>query len=330
MDVENRKSLITMKAAVRSDYGSPGVLKITEAELPVPGDNEILIRVHAATVSRTDCGILWGRPLPVRFFTGLRKPRLQITGCDFAGEVAEKGKKVKAFSKGDRVMGFSGIVPCGSHAQYLVIDENKPIRIPASLNYETAAACLEGAFYANCCINSLLPVVRKKVLVNGATGAIGSAAVQLLKYHGAEVTVVCAGENFPLMKFFGADRMIDYEKEDFTKDTGSYDVVVDAVGKSSFMKCKRILKKNGIYTSSEGFINLLLRLLTKITGGKKVMFSLPKDLQPGLHFITDLAAQGKFHPVIDRKYSLETITDAYEYVASGEKIGNVILHLDQV
>jgi NADPH:quinone reductase-like Zn-dependent oxidoreductase len=327
MDVENRKPLI-MKAAVRSNYGSPGVLKITEVELPVPGDNEILIRVHAATVSRTDCGILWGKPFPVRFFTGLRKPKTQITGCDFAGEVAETGKKVQAFCKGDRVMGFSGTVPCGSHAQYLAIDENKPVRIPAGLSYETAAACLEGAFYANCAISHLLPVKGKNVLVNGATGAIGSASIQLLKYHGAHVTAVCAGENFPLIKFFWADRLIDYEKEDFTKGDLSYDIIIDAVGKSSFLKCKRILKKNGIYTSSDGFINFFLRLLTRITGGKKVLFSIPKNLHEGLHFITDLAAQGKFHPVIDRRYSLETITDAYEYVASGEKIGSVLLNLE--
>jgi NADPH:quinone reductase-like Zn-dependent oxidoreductase len=316
-----------MKAAVRSSYGSPEVLKIKELELPVPGDNEILIRVHAATISRTDCGILLGRPFPLRLFTGLHKPKSQITGCDFAGEVAETGKKVKAFSKGDRVMGFSGMVPCGSHAQYLVIDENKPIRIPANLSYEIAAACMEGAFYANCGINNLLPVKGKDVLVNGATGAIGSATVQLLKYHGAHVTAVCAGENFPLVKFFRADRMIDYEKQDFTKETNNYDIIIDAVGKSSFSKCKKLLKANGVYTSTDGFINIFLALMTKLTGGKKVLFSPPKDLQAGLTFITDLAAQGKFHPVIDRRYSIEFISDAYEYVASGKKVGSVILDM---
>lgn len=316
-----------MKAAVRSKYGSPNVLKITEMELPVPGDNEVLVRVHASTVSRTDCGILSGRPYPVRLFTGLFHPRSQMTGCDYAGEIAETGKLVKAFRKGDRVMGFSGLKPCGSHAQYFVTDENKPVRIPASLDYETAAACMEGAFYANCMVNLLLPVSGKKILVYGATGAIGSAFVQILKYYGAEVTAVCAGENFPLLKFFGPDHLIDYQREDFTKLPRDYDVIIDAVGKTSFARCSKRLKKNGVYCSSDGFINLWLAMLTRITGGKKVLLSIPKDLPQGLEFITGLAAEGKFHPVIDRKYSLETITDAYEYVASGEKIGSVMLDM---
>jgi NADPH:quinone reductase-like Zn-dependent oxidoreductase len=317
-----------MKAAVRSKYGSPDILKISEIELPVPGDNEVLIRVHASTVSRTDCGILWGKPLPVRIFTGLLKPKSSLTGCDFAGEIAETGKNVKGFRKGDRVMGFSGLIPCGCHAQYFSIDENKPVRIPDNLSYETAAACMEGAFYANCTVNMLLPIAGKNILVNGATGAIGSAFVQLLKFHGANVTAVCAAENFPLITFFGPDRMIDYESEDFTRDKNQYDIIIDAVGKSSFMKCKRILTKNGIYTSTDGFINLIHRLITKYTAGKKVMFAFPKNLHQGLLFITDLAAQGKFHPIIDRKYSIENICEAYEYVASGKKIGNVILNME--
>lgn len=318
-----------MKAAVRSKYGSPEVLSIKEFEIPTPKDNEVLIKVYATTVNRTDCGILWARPFLMRFFTGLLKPKLAITGTDFAGQIEAVGSTVTSFKTGEKVMGFCGIQGCGSHAQYLTLPESKAIKatviIPDNLTYEEAAACLEGAFYAASGLNILKPKAGQKALVNGATGAIGSSYVQFLKYYGVYITAVCSGENIELVKSLGADKLIDFRTEDFTKDNEQYDFVFDAVGKSSFAKCKPLLKKNGIYTSSDGFINVFLALTTRIVGGKRVVFFPPKNITDGLSFIKELVEKGDFKPVIDRKYLIDKIAEAYTYVASGQKIGNVII-----
>jgi len=321
-----------MKAAIRSKYGLPGDLRIQELEIPTPKDDEVLIRVHATTVNRSDCHVLSGRPFFMRLFTGLFKPQSSIIGTDFTGEIAATGSGVQSFKAGDKIMGFGGAFSCGSHAQYFILPERKAAKaivpLPVNKTYDEAAACLEGAFYAASVIMGLKPTAGQKALVFGATGAIGSSYVQFLKYYGTSTTAVCGGENEALVRSLGADKVIDYKKDDFTKDRERYDFVFDAIGKSSFIKCKKLLRKKGIYTSSNGAINLLWVLITPLFGGKKVAFPVPKSIKAALIFIKDLVEKGNFKPVIDRKYPLEKIAEAYEYVASGQKIGNVIITMD--
>ncbi|HTE11404.1 MAG TPA: NAD(P)-dependent alcohol dehydrogenase [Chitinophagaceae bacterium] len=316
-----------MKAAVRSTYGLPGDLRIQELPIPKPKDDELLIRVYAASVNRSDCHTLSGRPFIMRLFTGLFKPRSPITGSDFAGKIEAVGSAVQSFKPGDEVMGFGGGFGCGSHAQYFILPETKRIVLmPGNISYEQAAACLEGTYYAAMGIFQLKPKAGQKALVYGATGAIGSAYTQFLKYYGVYVTAVCSGENSELVRSWGADKIIDYKTEDFTKDKEQYDFVIDAVGKSSFIKCKSLLKKNGVYAPSGGFENLFLVLAGPLLGGKKVLF--PKDTKGTLGFIKELIEKGKFKPVIDRKYPLDRIAEAFTYVATGQKIGNVIITMN--
>lgn len=321
-----------MKAAVRTKYGLPGDLSIKELEIPTPAENEVLIKVYATTANRSDCHVLSGKPLFMHLFTGLFKPRASIIGSDFTGRVEAVGLTVRAFKPGDKIMGFGGVFGCGSHAQYFVLPETKAIEYmvlkPDNLDYEQAAACLEGTFYAASCINQLKPKAGQKALVYGATGAIGSAYVQFFKYYGVYVTAVCAGENTELVRSLGADKIIDYKTQDFTKDNEQYDYVFDAVGKTNFFKCKSLLNKKGMFSSSAGLGNVFLALVTPLFGGKKVLFQAPKDISGELNFIKRLVEKGKFKPVIDRKYPLEKIAEAFTYVASGQKIGNVIITMD--
>ena len=321
-----------MKAAVRFKYGLPGDLSIKELDIPTPKDDEVLIRVHASTVNRSDCHVLSGKPFFMRLFTGLFKPRASIIGTDFAGQIEAVGSTVQSFKAGDKIMGFGGGLGCGSHAQYFILPEVKAkkvmIMMPPSITYDEAAACLEGAFYAAAQINPLKPKPGQKALVYRATGAIGTSYVQFLKYYGVYITAVCRDENRELISSLGADKVIDYTKEDFTKDGERYDFIFDAVGKSNFLKCKRLLKKKGMYTSSGGVENFLLLLITPLFGGKKVVFKFAVSITAELNFIKGLIEKGNFRPVIDRKYPLDQIAEAYRYVATGQKIGNVIITMD--
>ena len=321
-----------MKTEFRTTYGSSEVLSIKNVEIPEPKENEVLIRVFATTVNRSDCHVLTGKPFFMRFFTGLVKPKSPVTGCDFAGQVEAIGKDVRSFKVGDKVMGFGGGFGCGSHAEYFVLPESKmqkaTVTIPENLNYEEAAACCEGAFYAAIGIKHLKPAAGQKALVYGATGAIGNAHLQFLKFYGLYVTAVCRGEHAALVRSLGADKVIDYTVEDFTKDNDKYDFVFDSVGKSSFLKCKRLMKENGIFASSGGFENLFWALVTPILGGKKVAFFSPKDTQGVMSFIKDLAEKGKFKPLMDRTYSLDQIAEAYQYVMTGQKVGNVVIKMN--
>jgi NADPH:quinone reductase-like Zn-dependent oxidoreductase len=322
-----------MKIAFRAKYGPPDVLTVKEIETPVPKDNELLIKVYAATVNRSDYHILTGKPLFMRLFIGLFKPKLATTGTDFAGQIEAIGNNVTSFKIGDRIMGFDGgLFGIQSHAQYLLLEETKArkmiVNIPGNSLYEEAAACLEGAFYAAAQINPLKPMRGQKALVYGATGAIGSSYVQFLKFYGVYTTAVCRLENKELVTSLGADKIIDYTREDFTEDTERYDFVFDAIGKSSFFKCKKLLKKKGGYTSSGGGINILLLMITPLFGGKRVFFSFPRAIATQLKFITDLVERGSFRPVIDRVYPLDEIAEAYRYVATGQKIGNVVIKMD--
>lgn len=313
-----------MKAAVHVQYGQPEVISIQEVATPTPRDNEILVKVFATTVNRTDCHILWGKPLFMRLYTGLFKPRLKITGTDFAGQVEATGKNVTRFKVGDRVMGFE-FWGLQSHAQYFTLRETKDmIVIPENISYEHAIACIEGGFYALNVIQKMKPGAGQNALVHGATGAIGSSMVQFFKFYGVSVTAVCRGENSELLRSIGADKIIDYKTEDFTKDKERYDFIFDAADKCSFSQCKHLLKKKGMYSSS-GAPDLLRLLTTSLAGGKKVVFTPPKDLKACLLFITGLMEKGNFKPVIDRKYPIDKIAEAFEYVGSGQKIGNVLL-----
>ncbi len=319
-----------MKAAIRTQYGSPNVLSVQEVDQPQPNDNEILVRVQATTVNRTDCGILSGRPAVIRLFTGLMKPKLVTTGTDFAGEVQAVGNSVSRFKVGDKVWGFNDNgLP--THAEYLAIAEDQPIAIiPEEVTYEQAAASAEGAHYAYNFINKVDLQAGSKVMLNGATGAIGSAALQFLKYTEAYVTATANTKNIELIKSLGADRVINYEQEDFTQDDDQYDFVFDAVGKSTFGRCRSLLKLGGIYISSElgpGAQNPFLALVTPLMGGKKVKFPVPLNIPRSLNFISELLEANKFRPIIDRTYSLDQIQEAFRYVASGQKTGNVVISL---
>jgi NADPH:quinone reductase-like Zn-dependent oxidoreductase len=317
-----------MKAMVSARYGSPDIVQLREVPKPTPGDDEVLVKIHATTVNRTDCGFLRGKPLFVRFVSGLSRPRRTILGNEFAGEIEAVGKDVRSFANGDRVFGYSG-VRFGGHAEYMTMSEQGMMTIiPANMTYEEAAPITEGGHYALNDIRKADVRSGQRVLINGATGGIGSAAVQIVKYYGAEVTAVCGTKYVELVKSLGADEVIDYTKEDFTKSGGEYDFVFDAVGKSSFGACKKLLKPGGIYCSTElGFLyqNLSLPTWTSMFGGKKVIFPIPKEKKEDAVLFKELIEAGKFRPVVDRRYPLERIVEAYRYVETGQKTGNVVM-----
>lgn len=322
-----------MKAVIRNKYGSPDVLSIAEYAKPSIKEDEILIKVEVTTVNRTDCGILRGKPFLIRFFTGLFRPKSNITGTDFAGVLVEKGAKVRSFKIGDRLWGFNdeGIA---SHAEFMKMKETDAIaKIPDNISFEDAVACAEGAHYALNFINKLKINEKSEVLVNGATGAIGSASLQLLKYYGAKVTAVGNTKNIELLKSLGADKVIDYLKEDFTKDNQCYHYIFDAVGKSTFSKCKHLLLPKGCYLSSElgpNAQNLYLPLITLFRGNKRVIFPIPSNCRKTVLFINQLLFDNKFKAVIDKTYTMDEIQNAYEYVESGEKTGSVILEIHEI
>jgi len=324
-----------MKAIVCTNYGPPDVLKLKEVDKPIPKDNEILVKVYATTVNRTDTATLRAKPFFSRLFTGLIKPKKQIPGTEFAGKIEEIGDNVKSLKVGDKVFGFDD-QGSGSHAQYMKISENKGVTtIPKTITFEQAAASTEGAHYAYNFIKKVNLKSGHKILVNGATGAIGSAAVQLLKYFDVNVTAVCNAKNIELVKSLGANKVIDYTKEDFTKDKEKYNFVFDTVGKSSFAKCKHLLKPGGVYISSDlGYMaqNIFLPLITPIIrpliGNKKTIFPMPTDVRRSILLIKKLIKEGKFKAVIDRKYPLEQIVEAYRYVETGQKIGNVVISVE--
>jgi len=319
-----------MKAIIYTQYGPPEVVRLTEVEKPVPKDNEVLIKVRAATVNRTDCGFRSAEYFIVRFFSGLFRPNNKILGNEFAGDIEAMVKDVKSFRIGDKVFGYND-TKFGAHAEYMVMAEDDSITtMPENLTYDEAAPITEGAHYALCDIRAAKIHSGQKILINGATGAIGSAAVQIVKYLGAEVTAVCDTKNVELVKSLGADVVIDYTKEDFTNINHIFDVVFDAVGKSSFRKCKPLLEKRGIYMSTElGNMsqNPFLAIITPLFGDKKVLFPLPTINKEDVVFLKELVETGNYKPVIDRSYPLEQIVEAYRYVESGKKTGNVVLNV---
>jgi NADPH:quinone reductase-like Zn-dependent oxidoreductase len=321
-----------MKAIVTTKYGPPEVLQLMEVEKPVPGDDEVLIKIHATTVNRTDCGFRDPQYLIVRLVGGLFKPRKKILGSEFSGVVEVSGKDVKTFNPGDSIFGLS-TYNFGAHAEYICMKEKKAIAIkPSNLTHNEAASICDGAFLAYSNISKISFAGTPKILINGASGSIGIAAVQLARYFGAEITAVCNTRNFELLKSLGATEVIDYTLEDFTQNGKTYDAVLDVVGKSSFFRCKKILKPGGIYISSElGYLsqNVFLALLTPLFRGKKVLFPIPRDRKEDIFFFRELIRKGKYRAVIDRTYRLDQIVEATEYVETVQKTGNVVIDLMQ-
>ena len=322
-----------MKAIVHTKYGPPDELQLKEVEKPVPGDNEVLIKIHATTVTTTDCNARNFTFVPksfmffARIMFGFKKPRIKILGIDLAGEIEAIGKNVRQFKLGDQVFGSPG-TKFGGHAEYSCVPENGALAIkPADLSWEKAAAISLAGNTALFFIRDLAKIqAGQKILIHGASGAIGTYAVQLAKYYGAEVTGVCSTTNAEMVKSLGADKVIDYTKEDFTKSDERYDFVFDVVGKTTFLQCKGILKQKGIYLENMLELKDILKMMwTSIIGGKKIKGGVSKESVENLNFFIELIESGKLKPVIDRSFPLEKTAEAFQYVESGHKKGNVII-----
>ena len=317
-----------MKAAIRRNYGLPNQIKVESVDAPIPRENELLVRVYATTINRTDCANLTAKPFIMRFVLGLIKPKQIILGTDFSGEIMSKGENVKLFEIGDKVLGFND-VGSGSQAEYITVTEDDLFRIPENIDYKLAAASLEGASYAYAFVHKVNIMPSQNILINGATGGIGSALIQFVRQYNVKITATCNTKNIGLIKSLGADKIYDYTKEDFTDDEDKYDFIFDAVGKSTFGKCKKILKENGVYISSElgPYAQNIFYALFAFVSNKKVIFPIPFPKQKSIPYIISLLEKGIFKPVIDKEYSLEDVSKAYEYVMTGQKTGNVILNV---
>lgn len=316
-----------MKASVYYKYGNSEVLEIKEVEKLRPKTDEILVKVKASTVNRTDCAMLKAKPYIMRLFTGFFAPRKPILGTDFAGIIEDIGEEIKDFKIGDQVFGFNDM-GVSSHAEYLCVSKKKAwAKIPDQINFENAAASLEGAHYAINFINKVKIYPNQKVLVYGASGAIGSAMVQILKSMSVKITAVGNSKSIEKLQQMGLEKVLDYEKEDFRNLDEKFDYVFDAVGKSSFFKTKHLLKPNGIYISSElGYLaqNVFLPLLT-IFSGKKVKFPIPSNIAASIQLISQLLENKEFEPFIDKTYTLDQIKETFDYADSGKKTGNLVV-----
>jgi NADPH:quinone reductase-like Zn-dependent oxidoreductase len=320
-----------MKAIVCTEYGSPDVLQLKEIKKPTPKDNEVLIRIYATTVTSGDLRIRKGDPFPVRFFYGLIRPqKITILGSDLAGEIEAAGKNVKLFKEGDQVFATTG-ASLGSNAEYICLPEESAVAIkPANMTYEETVAVPFGATTSLIFLRDKGNIQSgQKVLIYGASGALGRAAVQLAKYFGAEVTGVCSTANLELVKSLGADKVIDYTKEDFTKSGQTYDIVFDTIGKSPFSGCLRSLKEKGVYLKAVHMdLSPILRgLWTSMTSSKKVIGGVAIARKEDLIFLKDIIEAGKMKSVIDRRYSLEQTTEAHKYVEQGHNKGSVVITL---
>jgi NADPH:quinone reductase-like Zn-dependent oxidoreductase len=315
-----------MRAVVYDTYGPPDVLRFEELERPVPKEDEVLVKVHAATVNRTDCGWRSAKPFLTRYFTGLRRPKRRILGSELAGEVESVGAAVTEFEVGDHVFGVNYF---GAHAEYVCVPEDRPLaHKPAGMTFAEAAAASDGAILALTALRKGGLRKGQKILIYGASGSIGTAAVQLAKHFEAEVTAVCNTKNVELVRSLGADDVIDYLQEDFTKDGQTYDVVFDAVGKHSFRRCRRSVKPGGFYVETDlGFMwhVPILALATRRIGDKRVTLPTPNYTKKDVLYLKELIEAGKYRPVIDRSYPLEQVVEATKYVETGQKTGNVVL-----
>ena len=316
-----------MKAVVYDRYGPPEVQRLEEVDRPVPQGDEVLVKIHATTVTRTDCGIRAGKPFFVRFIFGLLRPKQRILGTELAGEVTAVGAKVTEFAVGDQVFGSTAAFKSGTHAELVCMRESDPLaHMPAGVAMVDAAAASDGAILALMCLNSVHLHSGQTLLVYGASGSIGSAGVQLAKHFGAHVTAVCKTRNVELVRSLGADSVIDYTREDFTKNGQAYDVIFDAVGKQSFSRCRDSLKSGGAYVATDGLENVFLALWTSRIGDKKVLFPVPPPYtKKNVLFLKQLMEAGDYRPVVDRCYPLADVVEATRYVETEQKVGNVVL-----
>jgi len=324
-----------MKAVVYDRYGPPDVLRIEEVPRPVPREDEILVKVHATTVNRADVHTREANrsyglaaSLLSRLVSGLRGPRQRILGREFAGEVEAVGAAVSEFAVGDHVFGLGGL-KFGAHAEFMCVRENARIaHMPVGMSFEEAAPITDGALNALMCLKQADLRKGRRILIYGASGAIGTAGVQLARYFEADVTAVCNTKNLELVKSLGADRVIDYTKEDFTKNGETYDVIFDAVGKS-FTRCLDSLEPGGVYLPTDGFENLWRALMPSRATDKRVVFQIPpRQTKQDVLFLKQLVEAGKYRPVIDRRYPLEDVVEASRYVETQQKTGNVVLSVD--
>jgi NADPH:quinone reductase-like Zn-dependent oxidoreductase len=315
-----------MRAVIHDRYGPPEVLRLADVERPVPKDDEVLVRIRATTVSRTDCGLRSADMFISRFVTGLRRPKRKILGSDLAGEVAEVGAAVTEFAVGDHVFGINPW-KFGTHAEFICMRAKAALgHMPAGMTFEEAAAVCDGAILA---LNALRPADLRegqRILIYGASGSIGTAGVQLARYFGADVTAVCNTKNFELVRSLGADELIDYTQEDFTKTDRAYDAIFDSVGKQSFKRCRGSLKRGGVYIATDHLHNLALALWTARIGDKRVVFPIPpRFTKKDVVFLKELIEAGRYRAVIDRRYPLEQVVEATRYVETKHKVGNVVL-----
>ncbi|MEM7132995.1 MAG: NAD(P)-dependent alcohol dehydrogenase [Chloroflexota bacterium] len=321
-----------MKAILCTRYGAPDVLQLREIEKPVPRDNEVLIKVHATTATTAGLSGRTGKPVFARLFSGLTKPKQAILGIELAGEIEAVGKDVNLFQVGDQVFGMTGATTPGAYAEFKCMPEEGALaRKPAQMTYEEAAAVVEGGITAlNFFKNRADIQPGQQVLIYGASGAVGTASVQVAKALGAKVTGVCSGRNFDLVKSLGADHLIDYTQEDFTRNGQKYDVIFDTVGKRSFSQCKESLTSHGLYLDSGNAATILSMLWTSLSGGKKAVLLASyvrsaSAIKNDLLALKELIEAGKIQPVIDRHYPLEGTAEAHNYVETGRKRGNVVI-----
>jgi NADPH:quinone reductase-like Zn-dependent oxidoreductase len=319
-----------VKAAVSTRYGPPEVVHLLDVPQPAPKLDELLVRVWATTVNRTDCGFRAAHPWFIRGFSGLTRPKHTVLGNEFAGVVEAVGDGVSRFAVGDRVFGYDD-TRFGGHAEYLTIGQDAAVAtMPDGRDFDVMAPAMEGSHYALAFIRAASVDDSSEVLVYGATGAIGSAAVQIIKSLGAYVTAVCGGEHVDLVAGLGADRVVDRMTTDFTTDTHRYDLVFDAVGKCSFHQCRGLLKPHGIWTSTDlGPLsqNPLLVLATRFSRGRRVLFPLPTIDREMVDYLKGLVHSRQFTPVVDRTYPLEQIVEAYRHVETQQKVGNVVVSI---
>ncbi len=324
---------IKMKASVSRKYGTPDVFKIEDITKPVPKHNEVLVRIYAATVTGSDLMMRKGKPYIGRLYLGISKPKTTILGFDFAGEVVETGKEVTSFKVGDKV--FGGTTALGCYAEYTCVNVDDIITtIPENINYKTAAPVSGSAITVMNFLKGLAKIkAGDKLLINGASGSLGTYAVQIAKYFGAQVTGVCSTTNLKMVKDLGADFVIDYTNEDFTKNGKKYDIIFDTVGKITFSSCKNSLTENGIYLSSIISMPLLLQMRkTSLFGKKKVKSSSTGMLSAKVRLdyllqLKEMLKAEKIQTVIDSSYPLSQMCDAHKYVEKGHKKGNVLIEI---
>jgi NADPH:quinone reductase-like Zn-dependent oxidoreductase len=311
-----------MRAVVYDRYGPPEVLQVRDVPQPVPGENEVLVRVRASTVTRTDCGVRSARPFFARLFTGLLRPKQPIAGIEFAGEVVSVGKAVTAFAPGDRVFG----VKRGANADYVCVRERGAVaRMPAGLSFEDAAAVADGGCSALSTLRQAGLQAGQRIVVYGASGSIGTAAVQVAKHQGAHVTAVCSTNALELARSLGADDVVDYTRANYAARGETYDLVCDAVGKSSYRRCRRALSRDGLYMTMDGGFLWHAPLLALVS--KRVKLGVAKYRQVDVETLASMIEAGAYRPVIDRTYPLAEALEATRYVETGQKTGNVVLAL---